>query len=325
MSILITGAGVIGCHTARMLAEKGERVCLLDIMPQRGAIATIVNSDRVKVVEADVSDFQALGKIMDENAVDRIIHTAAMLTTAVREAPRSGVLVNVMGTTNILELARVHKLSKVVIASSTTVGYSTFAGFSGDVFPEDFEMRVVSERPTTLYSVTKLTSEQIALYYHQAYGVDAVVVRYGAVLSAWPGQSQTIPGRMLLSLLRPAIEGRPAIVNDQMLTWAGGEEFVDARDCAQGNVKAVLAPAPTARVYNISCGTMYSFADVVNAVRSIYPKLEIDMRIELSGGLAGFQQERPAPSDISAAERDLGYRPIFKLVDSVRHFATSLK
>jgi nucleoside-diphosphate-sugar epimerase len=324
MSILVTGAGVIGSHTAAMLQDRGEKVHLLDIAPSLEAIDSVVDIGRINVIKADIVDYEALRSLVREHGITHIVHTAAMLTRAVIEQPRSGVMVNVLGTTNILEVARELKLARVVLASSTTVGYPTFGSFEGDSFPEDFRMRVVSERPNSLYTVSKLSGEHIALFYRDQYGVDAVVVRYGAVLSAWAGPNKSLPGRMMLSLLEPAMQGRTAVIDDPFLIWKGGEEFVDARDCAQGNVAALYAAQPQHAVYNISCGEMYTFDDVISAVRELYPSLKVEMRIELKGGLAGFPWERPAASDISLAQRDLGYASRYSLKDSIRHFAAAI-
>ena len=85
-----------------------------------------------------------------------------MLTSGMRSAPLAGVVVNVVGTTNFLELARLGLLKRVVLSSSTTIGYSTFDRKYEGAIPVDLAMKIVSERPYSLYSVTKLASEHIA-------------------------------------------------------------------------------------------------------------------------------------------------------------------
>ena len=144
---LITGAGIIGCHTARLLASRGENVLLLDIKPCSKAIASIVDTPLVQVIQGDVSDFDTLSQLIVRNNVRRVVHTAAMLSTAIRANPLRGITVNMIGTANILECGRMHHLDRVVLASSTTVGYSAFDEFKGEVFPEDFSLRSISERP----------------------------------------------------------------------------------------------------------------------------------------------------------------------------------
>lgn len=325
MSTLVTGAGIIGCHTARILADKGDTVCLLDIKPEFKAIKSIVDSDRVEIVQGDISNLDALCDLVRSKGVSRIVHTAAVLNKAMLEDPYRGVVVNILGWTNMVEAARRLKLGRVVLASSGAVGYSTFGRFKGKTFPEDFDIKVVSERPHSLYPTTKLAGENIALYYHDQYGIDAVAVRYAAVLSAWIGPNRTLPGIMLRSLLESAIAGKTAVVDNPMLVWDGGEEFVDARDCAASNVAALEAPDPVQRVYNIGTGTMQSFHDIIAEIRKLYPDFKVEIKVESKGGMGGFKHVRPAPGDTSLAEKEIGFRARYSLGDSIRHFAGIMK
>lgn len=321
MTTLITGAGVIGCHTACVLARRGEDVLLVDRHPAREAISTIVGSSAVRVVQADVTDFTGLADLIAHHDVRRIVHTAALLSTAIRENALKGIEVNVMGTANVLEAARRHRLQRVVIASSTTVGYPVFGDFDGDDFPEDFALRSIRHRPGSIYAATKVMAEHLALLYRDLHGLSTVSLRYAAVISAWNGPGTSVPGRVLSSLAGPASRGEVSVIDDPYVVWRGGEEFIDARDCALANVAALDAPEPAQGVYNIGLGRLCTFDDFVDAVRLCYPALRTEMRTTATGGFAGFPHVRKAASDIGLAERELGWRPVFSLADSVAHFA----
>ena len=318
---LITGAGIIGCHTARLLVDRGESVVLLDWRPARAAIASIVNSPKVAVVKGDVTDFDALLDLANKHGVRRVVHTAALLSTAIRQSPREGIHVNIMGTANVLELARRLKLARVVIASSTTVGYPTFGDFKGNAFPEDFALNSLTHRPGSIYSATKVAAEHMSMLYRDLYRVNVVVLRYAAVIGAWHGPGTSIPNKVLASLVTPARKGEAAIINDPFVVWQGGEEFIDARDCATANVAALDAAAPKQGVYNIASGALHSFDDFVAAVRALHPALEVKMEVKPAGGFAGFPHIRQAASDISAAAKELKWTPQFALAASVAHFA----
>lgn len=325
MTTLITGAGLIGCLTARSLAERGETVILLDKRPHREAIASIVGTFKVELVEGDVTDFAAMRALILQHGVQSIVHTAALLSTAIRRSPVDGVRVNVMGCAHMLELARELKLRRVVLASSATVAYPSFpayeAGRDGDGIPEDFVQRFLTNRPTSIYAATKCFDEQLALLYRDLYGVSVVALRYGAVIGAWSGPESSVPGRLLSTLIGAAQRGEAAVIDDPLLAWLGGEEFVDARDCADANVAALDAAAPAQGVYNIGSGEASSFDDVVQAVRAIHPGLQVRMATDPQGGFAGFPHLRPAPSCIELAARELDWRPRHRLAESVRHFA----
>lgn len=324
MTTLITGAGIIGCHTARLLAERGEASLLLDVRPAREAIATIVDHPLVQVAAGDVTDFDALLQLLRAHGVRRIVHTAALLSTAIRQDPLAGIRVNVMGTANVLEAARQLQLQRVVLASSTTVGYQTFGEFRGAAFPEDFALRSLAHRPGSIYAATKVADEHLGLLYRDLYGVSVAALRYAAVVSAWNGPGTSVPGKVLSSLLAPARRGETAVVSDPYLVWSGGEEFIDARDCALANVAALEATAPAQGVYQIGLGSLASYDDFVAAVRALYPALQVRLAVQPAGGFAGFPHVRTAASDISAAARELGWVPRYPLAESVRHFAPLL-
>jgi len=321
---LVTGAGVIGCHTARLLAERGERVVLLDLSPAQDAIDTIVKHPLVSVVQCDVADFPALHEVVSANQVTHIVHTAALLSTAIRKDILAGVRVNIMGAMHVLEAARQLGVKRVVLASSTTVGYPAFGDFDGPFFPEDFPLKSIANRPGSIYAATKVTSEHLALLYRDLHGLSTVSLRYAAVISAWNGPGTSVPGRVLSSLVASARRGDTAFVDDPFMVWLGGDEFIDARDCALANVAALNAAAPTQGVYNIGMGRLSSFDDFVCAVRHLFPALEVQLNVQPSGGFAGFPHVRQAPSDISMAANELAWSPIYSLNESVAHFAPLL-
>ncbi len=327
MTTLITGAGLIGTLTARHLAERGEKVVLFDVSPQREAIAATLRPHDVPVIAGDVASYPVLAAAIGAHGVRRIVHTAAMLTAAIKADPPRGLGVNILGTVNVLEAARKFGLARVVLASSSTVSYAPFASNPGELYPVDFRMHALSERPTTFYSASKLAGEHLALIYAADFGVDLVMLRYGAVIGEWAGPNRSIPGRLARALLAPAMKGETAVIDDPMLVWQGGDDFVDARDVARANALALAAQAPAQRVYYVTFGRMHSFDDFVAATRSLYPGFKTDVRVTAKAGFAGFPKIRPATSDLRAAEAELGYRPQYDLAaalaESARHLAVA--
>ncbi len=307
MSTLVTGAGLIGRLTAEMLAGRGETVVLADLRAPE-AMAGIVP------VACDVTDVAALEAVVRGHGVRRIVHTAAMLSTGIRQDPLRGVGVNVMGTANVLEVARRCGVGRVVCASSTTVAYTTFGRHAAVSIEEDVPLHLLSERPASLYAMSKIAGEQMALLYHDLYQLDVVVLRYGAVLGGSLVAPSSVPGRLLARLA----QGGRVVLDDPFMLWGGREEFVDARDCARANLAALDAAAPGQRVYNIAPGSWYSLAEFVDVVRRVCPDLEVDLPAEAATGFAGFPHLRPAPSDVSAAARELGFRCSHDLYETIR-------
>jgi len=318
VAVLVTGAGAIGMETAKRLAESGRDVVVADVRPVDPGEK---KPERISFALCDVLDREALDRLVVAHEVDGIVHTAALLSTAIRVDPPRGVLVNTVGTANVLEVARLRRLRRVVVASSTTVGYTAFDTHDARPFEEDFALRIVSQRPASIYAATKIAAEHLSLVYHDLYGVDVLVLRYGAVLSAGAGLATSVPGRLLATLLAAGKAGREAVIDDPFLIWDGKEEFVDMRDCATANVAALDAPRPALRVYNVATGDWHSFDQFCDAVRALYPDLHVRLNVPLKGGFAGFPHLRPAPSEIRLAADELGFRAKYSLHDTIRDFA----
>ena len=313
MTVLVLGAGLIGGLTAQLLAQRGDKVVLADV--RDGAAP-----DGVLRVRCDVTDEPALRAMMQTHGVRDVVHTAAWLSTAIRQDPLKGIGVNIMGTAHVLECARTLGLRRVVLASSTTVTYTGFAAHGPQPIEEDLPLHVISERPASIYAACKLAGEHLAQLYHDLYGVDAVSLRYAAVLGDL-GNITSVPGRLLQTLVQAGQSGQAVQLDDPFLVWGGREEFVDARDCARANVCALDALHPQQRVYHIADGQWHGLGDFVAAVQRLYPGLQVTWPDRLTTGFAGFPHQRPAPSDHRRAQSELGFVCAHGLPDSIAHWA----
>lgn len=316
MTTLVTGAGVIGSLTARLLAEAGGTVVLADLREPPFGL-------NITPVALDVSDLAALERCIEQHGVTRIVHTAAMLSNSIRQSPLDGIRVNIMGSANILELARQKQLGRIVIASSTTVGYPTFGSHGPDPITEDFSMRVLSEGPASIYAATKLCGEHLAQLYAALYGVDVICLRYAAVLGGSLQHPTSVPGQLLALLADGARTGH-AHLDNPLLLWGGREEFVDARDCARANMLALKAPTPIQRVFNIAGGEWFTFWEFIEAAKRTFGAFAIDLPPEPATGFAGFPHRRPAHSDLEAANRDLGFQAKYRLTDTMDWMANPM-
>ena len=85
MTVLITGAGMIGRETARLLRSRGDSVVLADIAMPVDASAT-----GAVTVRCDILDIAALRDLVRRHGITRIVHTAAnyIITYAMRKAHR---------------------------------------------------------------------------------------------------------------------------------------------------------------------------------------------------------------------------------------------
>jgi UDP-glucose 4-epimerase len=307
MTTLITGAGLIGCQTAALLAARGEPVVLLDRQPAPALIASVLPLTQVTVLSGDVCDRAGMLALLQEHGVTAVVHTAAALSMAIRQTPTLAADVNLGGTVNLLEASRACGVRRFVLASSTTLYYPTFRRPQTSPIREDFAFHAVSERPGSLYAASKLAAEYFTQHYADQFGLSVAILRYSAVLGLWAGPNNSVPGRLLATLLgQGAVNGRVA-VTDPLLLWAGGDDFIDARDVAAANVAALDATALPSRVYTIGSGQLASFGEFVAAAALVRPELVFDDLALPDTGFAGFPYQRTQPFDVRCAQAELGF------------------
>ncbi len=317
MTILVTGAGLIGCHTARLLIENGQSVVLLDNNPSQPAISSILGDKLPPIERIDIRDLAAIQAVIARHRVTRVLHTAAALSLAFNANPPMGAAVNILGTVNLLEASRQAGISRFVFGSSTTVAYSTFHRPAAMPIVEDFDMKVVEDRPGSFYAASKLSAEYFIQLYADRYDMSVGILRYAAVLGLWAGPNNSVPGRLIESLLAQSDNGVVSIT-DPFLLWSGGDDFIDARDVARANVAALEAASLPTRVYYIASGRLTTLREFVEAARQIRPDVAIQMPPPPATGFAGFPHLRAQPFDIGAAQRDLAFCPECDLVSSLR-------
>jgi UDP-glucose 4-epimerase len=242
-----------------------------------------------------------------QHRITAVVHTAAALSTAIRQTPTLAADVNLGGTVNLLEAARTCGVRRFVLASSTTLYYPTFRRPQTNPISEDFAFHAVSERPGSLYAASKLAAEYFTQHYADQFGLSVAILRYSAVLGLWAGPNNSVPGRLLATLLgQGAVNGR-VVVTDPLLLWSGGDDFIDARDAAAANVAALDATALPSRVYTIGSGQLASFGDFVAAARQLRPELIFEDLALPDSGFAGFPYQRTQPFDVRCARAELGF------------------
>ena len=315
MTILITGVGLVGSHVAQNLVSRGEKPVLMDVAPQEDALGEVVGLDKVTLLKGSVlRPFDLTGAIR-EHDVTHIIHTVAnpMLTLGAQHDPLPAIELNIMGTVNVLEAARVHKLDRVVASSGNIVAYHV-AGGEGNGNPAVEE---AFPRPVTFYSATKQAVENIGLNYTRWHNVGFAAVRYAVVAGPWGGQGGGGPSLAFRDAVTQAVRGEEVVVP------AIGFEWVYAKDAAEGTVLAALTPDISSQVFNITMGCQVSPQEFAEAISEVFPKATVRIAEPAEG--PSVIPDTHLASDISLAREVLGYTPKFGMVDAVREMAAWLE
>ncbi len=322
MAVLITGAGLVGAQVAAQLMERGETPILYDIAYDSRFLSVTVDTSQVKAIVGDILDLPFLLATIKSEKVERIIHTASLLDKGVRARPYSGVKVNIIGTLNVLEAAKLTEAKRVVFTSTQMVRSGVWD--STTEAHEDFTMKCISQMPQSIYSVTKLTAEYLGLSYHKFHNVDFVALRLGSLFGPWFGTPSGRPSRFADMFVKNAAFGRPVIIDDPANTYSGIQNFVYSKDVAKACVLACLAGELKSRIYNISGDKPYTFQEVVDATKRVFPESEISVK-KISE--TGWDYTKPVmvPLDISAARNELGYQPDYDLEKAFRDYGDWLR
>ncbi len=300
MSIMITGGGgFIGSHLARRLVEDGEEVVVFDISPDTSLLTDIL--DRIHFVQGDVVDVIDIMNTVSKFDVMDIFHTAAMLILDCEAKPQRALRVNVEGTVNILEVARLMDLRRVVFISSAAVFSPDLPEPVGDDAPK---------YPTTVYGATKLASELYGLKYARAYGVDFRALRFTWVYG--PGRTRGATAFASLMVERPA---RGETIKVQQNQESKGD-WLYVKDAVKALMLAREVDKVECRIYNIAGGT-HRIGQVANLVRKLLP----DARIE-------FESNVPVVSssfDDAYAREELGWKPTYTIEKGVKDFIDEVR
>lgn len=170
MKILITGGlGFVGSHISEQLLRDGHKLILLTkSYSKKNNIKNI--SKKIKIEKIDVTDFPKLGRSIETNKPDVIIHLAGETSHSKSFAnPLEDVESNAKSTLFILEKIRALNLKCRFILGSTFI-----------VIGKPKKLPVNEEtpcNPTTIYGTNRLASEHYCQIYHNVYGLDTIVFR----------------------------------------------------------------------------------------------------------------------------------------------------
>ena len=117
MTTLITGAGLVGTSFAQEAVRRGEKVVFIDPMPREDFIrAKLGNADFVQVRD-DIRNIAGLIQTIDKYKAETLVHSAALIGKSVGNPIHNGYAINVGGTLNAAEAARLTGLKQIGRAS----------------------------------------------------------------------------------------------------------------------------------------------------------------------------------------------------------------
>ena len=292
--VLVTGgAGTIGSTIVDQLLAAGVgHVDVLDnlVRGRRANLDGALATGRADLVTGDIRDRDLVHDLT--RGKDLVLHQAAIRITQCAEEPRLALEVLVDGTFNVVQAAADAKVGKLVYASSASV-YGM-----AESFPTNERHHPYNN--DTFYGAAKTFNEGMTKSFRAMYGLDYVLLRYFNVY----GPRMDVHGfytEVLVRWMERIADGLPPIIfGDGRQTM----DFVYSVDIARANILAARSDVND-RVYNIASNTETSLKGLAEALlRTMGSDLDVEHGPERA--VNGVTRRL---ADISAAERDLGWKP----------------
>lgn len=309
MTILVTGAtGFAGINIVKALAESGQSVVALDAVRASPECNRYIEAFKSEITFCigNVLDYQATLELAKEHGVRRIVHAAAITPSGAVESSMPGHVINVnlMGTVNMLEVARQIAAERFVFVSSSGV-YGA---------PESRDQRVIEESqktPENLYSICKVAGELLVRRYKDLFGMSTVAGRMAAIYGPMERVTSSRGNPSIIyKLIRAHHRG-------SVVTARGGEvvsDYTHVEDASWIWRNLALANYLKHDIYNVSAGVAYSLNDVLQTLHQIDPtfifryvgpgeSVDVEIRPESERGAL----------DLTRLSDDLDFRPRYNL------------
>jgi threonine 3-dehydrogenase len=292
---LITGgAGNLACQLTWALADRFDRVVLLDVAA-RPVGPTALNACFER---GDLLDGPGLDALFARHTPVAVIHLASLLSGSCEQDRGLAWRVNMDGTFGLFEAALRHGRPTVLFASSV----AAFGGRLPAVLTDD-----TPQWPASLYGVTKMAAERLGVYCHEKHGLDFRCLRLPITVSrhAPSGAASAIASHAFLEAARA---GRFTFTARPETPLA----VIYVRDVLRAFVSLLAAPAAglSQRVYNIA-GMTVTPGEIAAAIQRRLPDAVLDFQPDdaVDRVLASW----PGQIDDSTARRDWQWRPGWNL------------
>jgi UDP-glucuronate 4-epimerase len=313
MNFLVTGgAGFIGSHVCERLLKTGHSVwCFDDLndfyapeLKRRNLHDLQVLAKPFEFVHGDLGDREALSELFAGVKFDQVIHLAAR--AGVRpslEAPALYQRVNVEGTVNLLEAARLSGVKKLILASSSSVyGINSKVPFS--------ESDPITS-PISPYAASKLACEALGHVYHHVYGLDVVMLRFFTVYG--PRQRPDLAIYKFAKLISAGLA--IPVFGD----GSTARDYTYISDTLEGIIACTTREFGY-QIYNLGESQTVNLNRLIELLENALGRKALINRLPPQPGDVPL-----TCADVTKAQEQLGYQPRIKIEEGIALFADWFK
>lgn len=294
-TILVIGAsGQLGSVLTAQLQAKysNQNVIASDLRP---------NPDfRGNFEVLDATDFDSLKKVVKKYKVGQIYHLAAILSASGEKFPLDTWDINMKTFFNVLEVSRLHQVSKVFFPSSIAV--------FGHNAPRIDTPQSSPLAPATVYGISKVAGENWAQYYHQKYGLDIRSLRYPGIIGY-----QSLPGGgttdYAVDIFHKAVKNEKFecfLKSSTMLPMI----YMD--DAIRATIELMDATSEKIKIrtsYNLA-GMSFSPDQITKSIQRVFPDFQVSYKPDFRQEIA---ESWPMSIDDSMARKSWGWKPEYNL------------
>ena len=302
-NILVTGgAGFIGSNFIRYMLNKYKdyKIVNLDLLTYAGNIKSlydIQDNPNYLFVKGDIADNKLVDEIVLEKKIDVIINFAAEshVDKSITN-PDIFIKTNVLGTQNLLEVAKKYKIKKYFqISTDEVYGSLGKTGFFTETTPL---------APNSPYSASKASADLLVMAYHHTFGLNVNITRCSNNYGPYQFPEKLIPLFItnLLNNKKVPLYGDGLNIRD----WLFVEDHCVAID-------TVLHKGKNGKIYNVGGNNEKTNRYITEVILKYLDKDE--SYIEYVQDRLGH--DRRYAIDATKIKKELNWQPTYKFEDAI--------
>ncbi len=301
-ALVIGGAGLVGSHLVdQLIGEDVEEIVVFDnfVRGTRANLAQAMQSDRVRIVDGDITDYAHLKEVMTDT--DVVFLLAALWLHQCVEDPRACVDVNVVGNYNVIELAHDLGVQRIVYSSSASV------------YGDAVTVPMTEEHPfnnRTMYGAGKIAVEQFLRAFNDMHELSYVGYRYMNIYGPrmdYEGAYVSVIPKVLDRIDRGL---PPLIFGDGSQSY----DFIYVGDVARANILGAKRDVSD-EFFNIGIGVKTTINELVHLLLELTGS---DLEPEYRPQEQMFVTHRVGSTE--KAERLLGFKAQVPLREGLKRF-----